>query len=89
MQWWILNCDWVSGRPLSLPQPELTVVADASLLGWGGHLGKVEIRSIWSLMEAQHHINLLELLAIRLVLEAFLPSKGRQVQVFTDNTTAM
>ena len=30
-------------RPLSLPHPELTVVTDALLLGWGGHLGEVEI----------------------------------------------
>ena len=36
------------------------------------------------------HINLLKLLAIHLALKAFLPSiKGRLVQVFTGNTTAM
>ena len=38
LQWWLLNRDWVSGRPLFLPHPELTVMTDASLLGWGGHL---------------------------------------------------
>ena len=61
LQWWLLNCDWVSGRLLSLPHPDLTVVTDALLLGWGGHLGEVEIRGLWSPAESQLHINLLEL----------------------------
>ncbi|KAJ1202911.1 hypothetical protein NDU88_006706 [Pleurodeles waltl] len=66
------------------------VVTDASLLGWGGHLGEVEIRSHWSPVESGLHINLLELRVIRLALKAFLPVvKGKVVQVFTDNTTAM
>ena len=44
--------------------------------------GDVEIR--------RFHINLLELPAIHLALQAFLPSiKGRLVQVLMDNTTAM
>ena len=48
----------------------------------------MEIRGIWwSLAEAQLHINLLELRAIRLVFKASLPSiKGRLVQVLTDHT---
>ena len=54
----------------------------------GGKLGEVEIRGLWSPVEALLHINLLELRAIRLALKAFLPSiKGRLVQVFTDTTT--
>ncbi|KAJ1198714.1 hypothetical protein NDU88_002553 [Pleurodeles waltl] len=90
LQWWLVNCEWVKGRPLSLPQPDLTVVTDASLLGWGGHLGEVEIRGHWFPAESGLHINLLELRAIRLALKAFLPVvKGKVVQVFTDNTTAM
>ena len=90
LQWWLLNQDWPSGKPLSLPHPEVTVVTDASLLGWGGHLEEAEIRGLWSPAESQLHINLLELRAIRLALKAFLRSlQGRLVQEFTDNTTAM
>ncbi|KAJ1093251.1 hypothetical protein NDU88_006356 [Pleurodeles waltl] len=90
LQWWLVNCEWVKGRPLSLPQPDLTVVTDASLLGWGCHLGEVEIRGHWSPAESGLHINLLALRAIWLALKAFLPVvKGKVVQVFTDNTTAM
>ena len=70
--------------------PRLTVVTDASLLGWDSLLGEVEIRGCWFLAESQLHINLLERRAIRLALKALLPSiKGRLVQVFIDNTTAM
>ena len=77
LQWWL------SGRPLALPHPELTVVTDASLLGWGGHQGEVEIRVLWSPAETLLHINLL-------ALKAFLPPiNGRLVQVFTDHTTAI
>ncbi|KAJ1211174.1 hypothetical protein NDU88_006535 [Pleurodeles waltl] len=90
LQWWLVNCDWVKGRLLSLSQPDLMIVADASLLGWGGHLGKAEIRGLWSPAESGLHSNLLEIRAIWLALKEFLPAvKGKIVQVFTDNTTAM
>ncbi|KAJ1138196.1 hypothetical protein NDU88_004587 [Pleurodeles waltl] len=53
-------------------------------------MGESEIKGLWSLAESGLHINLLELRAIRLVLKAFLHSlKGKVVQVFTDNSTAM
>ena len=38
LQWWLLDRNWTGGRPLSLPHPELTLVTDASLLVWEGHL---------------------------------------------------
>ena len=51
---------------------------------------EVEIRSLWSPAESQLHINLLKLRTLLLALKAFLPSiKGRLVQVFVDNTTAI
>ena len=90
LQWWLLNQDWPSGRPLSLPHAEVTVVTNASLLGWVGHLGEVEIRGLWSPAESPLHINILELRAIRLALKAFLLSlRGRLVQVFTNSTTTI
>lgn len=90
LQWWLTNCDWIRGRPLSLPQPDHAVVTDASILRWGGHLVEVEISGIWSAAESRLHINFLDLKAIRLTLNAFLPSiKGKLVQVFMNNTTAM
>ena len=60
LQCWLLHYNWTSGRPLSLLHPELMIVTDASLLGWEGHLGEVEIRGLWSLAETLLHINLLD-----------------------------
>ena len=58
LQWWLLNQDWPSCRPLSLPHPELTAVTDTSPLLWGSHLVEVEIRGLWSPAESLLHINL-------------------------------
>ena len=74
LQWWLLDHNWTSGRPLSMPNPELMVVMDASLLGWGGHLGEVEIRELWSPAKTHFHINVLELWVIHLKQKAFLLS---------------
>ena len=90
LPWWLQDRNWVSGRPLSLPHPDMKVVTDASLLGWGGHLGEVEIRGLWSLAETRLHMNLLALWAIHLLLKAILPTiGGRMVHVLMDNATAM
>ncbi|KAJ1140863.1 hypothetical protein NDU88_007201 [Pleurodeles waltl] len=45
-QWWLSNRYWVDGRSLFLPQPDLSIVMDASFLGWGGRMGEVEIRGL-------------------------------------------
>lgn len=36
-------------QTFSLPHPDLMVVTDRSLLGWGGHLGELEIKGLYSL----------------------------------------
>ncbi|KAJ1094268.1 hypothetical protein NDU88_007346 [Pleurodeles waltl] len=78
------------GRPFSQPPPVTSVITDASTLGWGVHLGDLEIKGLWSPVERMFHINLLKLRAVRLAHKAFLPSlRGLSVQVLTDNTTAM
>ena len=82
LQWWLLNQDWPSIRVLSLPHPEVTVVTDASLLAGA------ESRELWSPVEFLLHINLLELNDL-LGTKSLSSIKGRLLQVFTDNTTAM
>ena len=58
------------------------MLTDASLLGWGGYMGEVEIRGL--------HSNLLQFRTICLVLKAFLPSiKGMLAQVLMYTTTDM
>ncbi|KAJ1184897.1 hypothetical protein NDU88_001694 [Pleurodeles waltl] len=90
LQWWAADGNLSQGKPFPLPPPVATVITDASTLGWGAHLGDLEVKGHWSPGEQRLHINLLELRAIRLALKAFLPSlRGRSVQVLTNNTTAM
>ncbi|KAJ1086510.1 hypothetical protein NDU88_006626 [Pleurodeles waltl] len=90
LQWWAAIGNLSQGRPLSLPPPMATVVTDDSTLGWGAHLGDLEVKGLWSPVEQRFHINLLELREVRLALKAFLPSiRGQSVQILTDNTTAM
>ncbi|KAJ1165465.1 hypothetical protein NDU88_005893 [Pleurodeles waltl] len=90
LQWWAAVDNLSQGRPFSLPPPVATVVTDASTLGWGAHLGGLEVKGLWTPVEQRFHINLLELRAVRLALKAFLPSiRGQSVQILTDNTTAM
>ncbi|KAJ1124818.1 hypothetical protein NDU88_003267 [Pleurodeles waltl] len=90
LKWWIADDNLSRGRPFTQPPPVTTVITDASTLGWGAHLGDLEIKGLWSPEEQMFHINLLELWAVRLALKAFLPSlRGQSVQVLSDNTTAM
>ncbi|KAJ1198544.1 hypothetical protein NDU88_002383 [Pleurodeles waltl] len=60
LQWWLSNPNWVNGRSLSLLQPDLSIVTDASLLGWDGHMGEAEISGLGSPAESGLHINMLE-----------------------------
>ena len=34
--WWISKADFISGRPLIFPAPDLSIASDSSLSGWGG-----------------------------------------------------
>ncbi|KAJ1085596.1 hypothetical protein NDU88_005726 [Pleurodeles waltl] len=90
LKWWIASNNLSQGKPFAQSPPVATVITDASTLGWGAHLGDLEIKGLWSPEEQMFHINLLELRAVRLALKAFLPSlRGQSVQVLTDNTTTM
>ncbi|KAJ1168845.1 hypothetical protein NDU88_000758 [Pleurodeles waltl] len=90
LKWWIVSNNLSQGKPFQQSPPVATVITDASTLGWGAHLGDLEIKGLWSPEEQIFHINLLELRAVRLALKAFLPSlRGQSVQVLTDNTTTM
>ena len=66
----------------------MELFTDASHQGWGGHLGSLMASGSWSPEWWIKHINLLELQAVRLCLESFLPSLvGRTVKLATDNST--
>ena len=79
------------GVPLGvIPARREVVETDASLLGWGAIWQHRTIKGRWSAQHRWEHINVLELRAIYLALQFFLPVlKGQQVLVRTDSTSAV
>ena len=78
------------GKPFRQRPPSVTITTDASLLGWGAHMGDHHLRGIWTPARARLHINILELLAVHLALQGFRHMiTGRSVLVRTDNNTVV
>jgi hypothetical protein len=70
-------------------QPE-HLSSDASRLRWGAHLGDLEDQGLWSNSEKLAHINVLELRAVWLGLQAFPEAvRNAAVVAMTDNTTVV
>ncbi len=90
LRWW-LDRDrlrqGVSLTPLSTP---VNLFTDASTLGWGAHLDENSVSGLWSKDESRLHINILEMLAVKLALAELLPFiEGLHVMLSTDNTTVL
>ena len=86
-QW--LDREWLSrGVPITLPAPQEFLFTDASLGGWGAHLGNLTAAGQWTYALRGCHINRLELEAVWLALKQFVDSvECKHVLVNTDNTT--
>lgn len=68
----------------------LTLMSDASDLGWEAHLGRCRTQGLWSPEELALHINIRELRVICLACKVFLPHMlGRVVHVLTDYTAVI
>ncbi|KAI2653070.1 Transposon Ty3-I Gag-Pol polyprotein [Labeo rohita] len=66
------------------------VTTDASLMGWGALCKGRPAYGTWTRAQVKWHINCLELKAVFLALQGFLPLiKDRHVLVRTDNTTVV
>ena len=54
----------LKGCPLHAEEHNLLLFTDASVKGWGAHLGDLTVSGLWSDTEANLHINILELKAV-------------------------
>ena len=73
-----------------LPHRRQVISTDASLTGWGAVWEGRSARGIWQPPWTSEHINVLELKAIHLALQRFLPAIQRNhVLVRSDNTSAV
>ena len=88
--WWINNLHLLKGSRILPPTADITITSDASKMGWGASMGTLTTGGKWSQVEAQEHINILELKAAFFALKSFLKDKINQVICLKlDNTTAV
>ena len=84
-----MNRAWLEeGVPIQDPPADWELFTDASLLGWGAHMGSLTAHGVWTESQQLLHINMLELEAVALAMSSFLSSlRGCRVTIVTDNTT--
>lgn len=89
INWWINNIN-LSYYVIDHGEPQATLYTDASTTGWGCEFQGTPTGGSWSSVEAQNHINYLEMLAIKLGLKCFEDKVRHQhVKLMVDNMTAV
>lgn len=87
--WWQKNILTKSNR-IKQYNFSAEIFSDASLSGWGALCNNKTARVSWTLLETQHHINYLELLAAFFALKCFASElKNCEILLRIDNTTAI
>ena len=71
LSWWMVRDHLLVGVRFGTPAPDLHLYSDASSSGWGAHLLDQNVSGVWSDQEKLLHINLLEMKALFLALQAF------------------
>ena len=90
MSWWMVRGHLLTGVRFGTPAPDLHLYSDASCSGWGAHLLDQHVSGVWSSQEKLLHINLLEMKALFLALQAFREDViGHHVTAMCDNSTVV
>ena len=90
LSWWMVKDHLLMGVQFGTPAPDLHLYSDASSSGWGAHLLDQNVSGVWSDQEKLLHINLLEMKALFLGLQAFQEDvSGRHVTAMCDNSTVV
>lgn len=74
LKWWTNHLKESNGKNIVqlIDQKSIIIQTDASKLGWGGAVCQdLRIGGTWSENESQHHINILEHLAITHAVKSF------------------
>ena len=88
--WWSRQVQLREGVSLSLPAPDISFFSDASDVGWGALVGEHHASGLWLPHQKALSINMRELLAVQLGLQAFEHLiVGMSVALFCDNTTTV
>ena len=90
LSWWMVRDHLLMGVRFGTPEPDLHLYSDASSSGWGAHLLDQNVSGVWSAQEKLLHINLLEMKALFLGLQAFQEDvAGHHVTAMCDNSTVV
>ena len=90
LQWWLKPENIFKGQNLKPKKHSQILTTDASMSGWGAHLGQMQVAGTWSENLQKQHINYLEMMAVFLGLKHFVKHlENKVVLVKTDNTTVM
>ena len=87
MSWWMVRDHLLTGVRFGTPALDLHLYSDASCSGWGAHLLDQHMSGVWSDQEKLLHINLLEMKALFLGLQAFREDViGHHMTAMCDNS---
>ena len=90
LSWWMVRDHLLVGVRFGTPAPDLHLYSDTSSSGWGAHLLDQNVSGVWSTQEKVLHINLLEMKALFLALQAFQEDvAGHHVTAMCDNSTVV
>ena len=90
LSWWMVRDHLLVGVRFRTPAPDLRLYSDASSSGWGANLLDQNVSGVWSAQEKLLHINLLEMKALFLALQAFQEDvAGHHVTAMCDNSTVV
>ena len=84
--WWLNHLTYK--KLIRMDSPSLEIITDASLEGWGAHVGMDSTGGRWNSEEKELHINQLELLAIKFGLQCYWEG-STHVSLRSDNMTAV
>ena len=88
--WWRTHLSLHKGIPLGSPLIEAFLFTDSSAVGWGAHMDERTASGRWSEAMKELHINVLELNAIWLGLQAFEDTlHDSNVVIMCDNVSAI
>ena len=90
LAWWMVRTHLLEGRPFGTPTLDLRLYLDASRSGWEAYLLDQSVSGIWSQEEGSLHINILEMKALFLALQAFRNLvTDHRVTAMCDNSTVV
>ena len=76
LRWWATQLPTCCSSPIVKQEATIVIESDASDSGWGAVYHRVKTGGRWTPVEAQHHVNYLELKAVFLAFQSFLKTKN-------------